>query len=87
MEQDLYEYVESLEITGEPCVVTFHMAPHIQLPGQGGAPIFVWALGSRLVKSQSAWRLQKYTVDNTVNRYTLLITLRPVHLPDLVNLK
>lgn len=45
-----------------------------------------YQLGKLLSQHQAGFRVQDFFVDNTVDRYTVKIILRPIGLPDLVNI-
>lgn len=44
-------------------------------------------LGKHLSQRQAGFRVQDFSVDNSGERYTVKLVLRPIGLPDLVNLR
>jgi hypothetical protein len=59
---------------------------YLQNNQPGAVSYIVFQLGKHLAGKAAGFRVQDFWVDNEVNRYTVKILLRPIGLPDLVNL-
>jgi len=52
----------------------------------GAVSYVAFQLGKHLSRRQAGFRVQDFSVDNEVERYTVKLVLRPIGLTDLVNL-